>query len=258
VEDNSWKKIAVSYLASSNPALYLGSFIVDAYSLFGCDGNKFDTGAVTHYVEVSKKYATHEIALFISGVKTNDSSIFLDIRNTKYDSKTSLIEFDLKASSKPSIENVHISYVIWEKSSITVDLFNPEKGSKADYQLIGVEKFVKSIPDYLGLAIDFDRLLCVGSRCKEDCVSTEECKKWKGIIKDDICFMCGRYEKIYGDICVPDCKENEVFIDGKCECEDGYIRFGDKCRYKCGINEIWKGGKCVCKDGHAKIDSVCR
>jgi hypothetical protein len=113
VEDNSWKKIAISYLASSNPALYLGSFTIDTFSLFRSEDKKFNSEIVSHYVEVNKKYADYELALFISGVKTNNSTIFLNLENPTYHPKTSCIEFTLKVSSKPSLENIHISYVIW-------------------------------------------------------------------------------------------------------------------------------------------------
>lgn len=97
----------------------------------------------------------------------------------------------------------------------------------------------------------------MGLRCRKSCISTDACEKWKGIIEKDICYICGRYEKFHEGKCVPDCQQNEIFIDGKCECKEGYIRFGNECKFTCGINEIWEGG-CICAPGHGKIDGVCR
>lgn len=137
VKDKSWRKITVAYLISSNPNVYLGSFIVDAYSLFGCESGT-NSEAITKYVEVSKKSSKYQVGLFVSGVKTNDSTVFVDLRAPSYNPKASLLEFTLKVNSRPSIENIHISYVIWDKSSISISSFNPDKPSQANYQIMGV------------------------------------------------------------------------------------------------------------------------
>ena len=139
-------------------------------------------------------------------MKTNDSTVFIDLRAPSYNPKTTLLEFTLKVNSRPSIENIHISYVIWDKSSISISPFNPDKPSQANYQIIGVSEFTKSVAEYGGLEINFNRLECVGRRCEKDCISAEDCKKWKGLINKNICFMCGTNEKIAGNECVPDCK----------------------------------------------------
>lgn len=50
VEDDQWKKISVSYLVSSRTDLYIGSFIADIFSLFGCDSTNIDKGVISHTV----------------------------------------------------------------------------------------------------------------------------------------------------------------------------------------------------------------
>ena len=51
VEDREWTKISVSYLVSSRSDLYLGSFIADTFSLFGCDKTKVDKGVISHTIQ---------------------------------------------------------------------------------------------------------------------------------------------------------------------------------------------------------------
>ena len=86
------------------------------------------------------------------------------------------------------------------------------------------------------MALDFDRIPCIGYKCKNDCTSEKECKKKNGKVIDEICFLCGVYEKYENKQCIPNCQANEVFENGKCVCEEGFIKLIDKCVSKCGIN----------------------
>ena len=52
-----------------------------------------------------------------------------------------------------------------------------------------------------------------------------------------------------GDKCITMCGDNEIMIQNKCECKDGFQRNGNKCITMCGENEIMFQNNCECKDG---------
>lgn len=185
VEDNSWKRISVSYLVSSRNDLYLGSFIIDGFSIFACDKDVIDTEKISFGIENLPRIKTeYQVAVFISGVKTNDKSVGVSIWEPSVNFNTGYISFNLKSNASPTVINLHISYVIWSVSiSIGIFRFDVEKGVQADYQLIGVGSFENSYASYFGLAIDIDRIDCIGAGCIRPCISTNDCKKQGGIIK---------------------------------------------------------------------------
>lgn len=159
VEDKSWKKIKVSYLVSSRKDLYIGSFIADVFSLFGCDSSKVDTGLVSytiHDLPPSKK--KYDVQLFISGIKTDDGSANINFWEPRVNSNNGLLTFNLKSNANPSIQNIHISYIIWSRVEFSIYTFSASSKSKANYEIIGVVEFKKSYASYLGLALDFDRI----------------------------------------------------------------------------------------------------
>lgn len=66
----------------------------------------------------------------------------------------------------------------------------------------------------------------MGGGCRDDCVSEHECKKFGGVKVKDDCFICGKKEKFFKNKCIPDCGLFEIFKDGRCICQDGYIKLG--------------------------------
>ena len=167
VEDNEWTKISVSYLVSSRNDLYLGSFIADTFSLFGCDKTKVDQGTISHTIQdLPRTKKNYKVQVFISGIKTDDGSASVSIWEPIVHSHNGVLTFNVKSNANPSIQNLHIDYVIWQATPFDITTFNPNKNSGADYEIIGISKFSKSYPEYLGLALDFDRLECIGGGCK--------------------------------------------------------------------------------------------
>ena len=225
VGDDGWKKISVSYLVSARTDLYLGSFIADTFSLFGCDSSKVDNGIIKYGVHgLPQRRNKFSVQLFISGIKTDDRSVNVSIWEPAVD-KSGLLTFNIRSNANPSIENLHISYVIWEKTPFSIFTFS-DRPSEANYEIIGVTEFRRSKSEFIGLAIDFDRLNCVGGGCKQDCVSDGECTKFGGIKVGEDCFICGKKEKFEKNKCIPNCGLFEVFQNGKCVCKDGFIKLG--------------------------------
>ena len=137
VGDDSWTKISVSYLVSARTDLYLGSFIADTFSLFGCDSSKSDTGLIKYGISgLLQQKAGFNVQLFISGIKTDDASVNVKIWEAAVDS-SGLLTFNVRSNANPSIENLHISYIIWSNPSFNIFTFS-DKSSEANYEIIGV------------------------------------------------------------------------------------------------------------------------
>ena len=113
-------------------------------------------------VSLNKKKGFN-VQLFISGIKTDDGSVSVSIWEAAVDS-SGLLTFNVRSNANPSIENLHISYVIWSKTSFNIFTFS-DRPSEANYELIGVTQFKRSKSEFLGLGIQFDRLNCVGGGC---------------------------------------------------------------------------------------------
>ena len=180
--------------------------------MFGCSGNKNTEGVLTHNVQRVPNSRNLEVATFISGIKSEDKRLDVELANPTFDNSKKLLSVKVLAKSNPSLENVHVSYVIWNpKSELNVFTFDPVNTILADYQFIGATLFDRSIQNRKGLASLLDRLSSVGSGCKSPrCLTELECKKYGGIKLRNTrdCLLCGRNEKIKGDKCVPDCKQN--------------------------------------------------
>lgn len=69
--EKNWKKVSVSYLATSRIDVLAGSYIVDAYSLLGC---KERTGIAEHTIPYGPK-GDFKALTFISGLKTEDRTV---------------------------------------------------------------------------------------------------------------------------------------------------------------------------------------
>ena len=116
VEDKNWKKIKVSYLVSSRKDLYIGSFIADVFSLFGCDSSKVDRGLISYTIhDLPPSKRKYDVQLFISGIKTDDGSATINFWEPNVNSNNGVLTFNLKSDANPSIQNIHISYVVWSR-----------------------------------------------------------------------------------------------------------------------------------------------
>lgn len=118
MEDKTWKKISVSYLVSSRKDIYVGSFIADVFSIFGCDSGKVDSGVIKYTIhDLPPSKAKYNVQLFIAGIKTDDGNANINIWEPKVDGSNGLLTFNLKSNANPSIQNIHISYIVWGKIS---------------------------------------------------------------------------------------------------------------------------------------------
>lgn len=83
-----------------------------------------------------------------------------------------ILDVAVTADADPSIENLHVSYVIW-KGDIGFDAktFSLSENINADYRLIGITSFKNSIDLSEGLGFLSNRLACVGGNCKGDCTT---------------------------------------------------------------------------------------
>ena len=74
--------------------------------------------------------------------------------------------------------------------------------------------------------------------------------------------------------CVPECGENEHYVDGRCQCMDGFVMVSDACikcppgtiynptkmtcDSVCGANSQFKAGRCFCNPGYFVINNRCQ
>ena len=96
----------------------MGSFIADVFSIFGCDSGKVDSGVIKYTIhDLPPSKAKYNVQLFIAGIKTDDGNANINIWEPKVDGSNGLLTFNLKSNANPSIQNIHISYIVWGKIS---------------------------------------------------------------------------------------------------------------------------------------------
>ena len=171
--DNEWNKITVSYMVSSRNDLHLGSFIADAFSLFGCTHDAVDKGHFQHAVQnLPQGKFKYNVATYISGIRTADNKINAKLWDPSVDSSNGVLDVKVTSNANPSIENLHVSYVIWRANiDFDVKTFKVGDNIDADYQLIGVTSFNNSRDLTQGLAFISDKLACIGGGCKGPCTT---------------------------------------------------------------------------------------
>ena len=102
--DNSWNKITVSYLVSSRKDVYLGSFIADTFSLFGCTHLPIDKGHLSHSIpRLPQGNFQYKVATYISGVRTQDNSMNAKIWDPSIDAKNGMLDVAITSNANPSI-----------------------------------------------------------------------------------------------------------------------------------------------------------
>ena len=191
--DNAWEKITVSYLVSSRKDLYLGSFIADTFSLFGCTHKSVDKDKLQHAIpRLPQGRFNYQVATYISGIRTQDNRINARLWDPSVDASNGILDVAITSNANPSIENLHVSYVIW-KGDIGFDVktFNPSNNVNADYQLIGVTSFRNSQDLTEGLSFLSDKIACIGGSCRGGCTTPDGCKRQGGKLVGGICLNCG-------------------------------------------------------------------
>lgn len=58
-----------------------------------------------------------EVATFISGIKSEDKRLDVELANPTFNNSNKELSVKILAKSNPSLENVHVSYVIWNPKS---------------------------------------------------------------------------------------------------------------------------------------------
>lgn len=143
--EKGWKQVTVSYLATSRIDVFAGSFLADAYSLQGCGDDKNDL--VGQIIPYGPKGNFNALA-FISGLKTEDKEIKTSVKNSTYTDEYGKISVQL--SSAKTLENIHISYVIWRKETTLIFKYSELSNTNAigDYELIYSSEFKNGYQNY--------------------------------------------------------------------------------------------------------------
>ena len=158
--DYSWKKITISYLATSRADFSAGSFYVDLYSLYGC-GNKDNGVAVSQNIGKIPFSSSYKIGVFVSGVSSHDKKFDLDLNNIKYDGNTGHLSLTVKSNAVPFISDLHLSYIIYDTASLPTN--NPIED---DYSFIWTNGFKSAQAQVSVSSFDTGRVNCEGSGCK--------------------------------------------------------------------------------------------
>ena len=209
--DYSWKKITITYLATSRADFSAGSFYVDLYSLYGC-GSRDEKGvAVSHNVGKIPFSQSYKVGVFVSGVSSHDNGFDLDLSDIKYNAKTGDLSLNVRSNAVPFISDLHLSYIIYDTAALPSN--NPIED---DYVFTWTSGFKSAQAQISVSSFDTGRVNCEGSGCKDQCTTEKWCRKEGGQVYGNLCVICGPYEKIENKRCVPDCKLNEVFVNGRC------------------------------------------
>ena len=74
------------------------------------------------------------------------------------------------------------------------------------------------------------------------------------------CGSCSGFPLLYDGLCKRTCPDGLVPENGKCvsiECTEGYILVDQECVPQCKDNEVYVKGICTCVDGYYLINGVC-
>ena len=80
------------------------------------------------------------MATFISGARTKDGNADFRLSEPVFYNDSGVIEVKVTSDAKPSLENLHISYVLWNSTRFNLKPFDPTSLA-GDYQFYGPKSF---------------------------------------------------------------------------------------------------------------------
>ena len=188
-----WTSIKASYIVTSREDFWAGSYIVDTFTILDCNpANRKDELSTSLVVPGWERSRKAKALVFISGLRTEDYSFDVSVKESSFDIKTGLLETLVYSNAFPNIEIIHLNYVIYLESAPFI--FGDFSAEVADYIFAGavshkVSKYSEIVTE--SLAFISDTLTCRGAGCQETCLTEKECKAAKGKIIDRICYICG-------------------------------------------------------------------
>lgn len=90
-------------------------------------------------------------------MRTRDRRTKIDLSEPVFDSDKGVIEVKVTSNSIPSLENLHIDYILWNSAKFSFATFDPTTLT-GDYQFYGPKSFATSQQKTEALAIFSDRL----------------------------------------------------------------------------------------------------
>lgn len=259
--DNSWRSVEVFYLVTARDDLWVGSYTPNAFPLLGCWRNERRSAILEGAVNgLQNKYSLNAV-VFISSLRSEAIGLTLDLKGATVNSSTGTIQVEVFSSA--SIEVIQISYIIYSQNipfevTTYASLSDLEHARHATYGFIGLNQFTQFGVNYLGIAFNSRGLICSGTGCSQDCVDIDLCKRLGGTINQKYCFVCKAGESLINYQCQTPCKPDEIFVNGACQCKNGFVSVGGVCKKICAENAYYYDSqRCVCLPGFYVSGSKC-
>lgn len=237
-----WSGLTASYIISSNPLTWLGSFVGDIYSSSSCNANSglMNTSISTivpNWPLVSADpNASYFVQAMISGVRTRASNFNLNLGTPSFNSTIGYLSVSIQNSSR-QVELIYVSYFIAlvKPNSLNFAFYKyPGYTPSGSYQIVGVSSYNNSSPIYYGVDIFTNNLNCSGPGCNNTCITPTDCNRLNGQVTGGICLLCLSTQSILNGQCV--CPTDQSLQNGVCACNAGFINLGGTCVNRCGVN----------------------
>lgn len=241
--DGSWKRVDVTYIASSRADLYLGRISPDIKS---SQVEKLNDGqqtiSISHPLLPKMKNDSYNVVSYLSGIKTKDKELQLGISGVTVDTKSEVFLIKLLTNEKSTVNGLQLSVIVW--GSFPFEMFEfvqSVTGFETDYKMEGAIGIANKSIISSGLAFKSEQIQCKGQGCLKNCVNVKECG---GQIIKNICFMCKEKEFVdaTGECKAGNCSANEEIVGEKCECKKGINRVKGVCQ-QCVSNSYYDIGK---------------
>lgn len=199
--------------------------------------------------------------LSFAGIKTNSMQSFdLLLNNFSYDSTKDIL--NVLIGTKAAFEYIYITVLIIDKSQMEWRYAWSPTGNYAGYdspyQYWTLEEKSKGVYWAANSNFKFPKLECSGSRCTQNCFSSQSCSSQGGSVVGGRCLLCGNTQIQQNGICVNklNCPKNTIEVDGVCVCDFGFYPIGGVCS-TCPANSDWDGSACQCSTGFTLKGSSC-
>lgn len=194
---------------------------------------------------------------------TAATSFSIVLTNATFNSTSGLLKVDVNINSSPSIENIVVSYIVFDAASpikfTSIELNSP---SNAPYQFLGMDELRSGSSKVVGYGFSPQPKIgvtCKGALCPKGCVDTSTCAGLGGIINlSQTCYLCASNQIFANGECITpaQCGDNMFFNGSVCVCNPNYIMVNNVCYIVCAPNAVIINSQCQCIPGYFYSNSV--
>ena len=136
---------------------------------------------------------SHTVIVELAGVKTKATKLEVMLLSVSFSEVSGQITTSMKMTASPAIESIVLTYIVFsDKSKVAFATFNVIRGSNLPYQMIGMDVVKDGSAVMIGNGFTSDTpvgITCVGKKCSTRCILASACRKNKGSISGNKCYL---------------------------------------------------------------------